>query len=94
MICVQYCCKNIEFLCKISNVELFADNIFLFSVIHDSLLSAKMLNDGLDKINKWEIQWKMSFNLDTSKQAQEVVYSRTIKKGNQWDIVFNNMTNE
>ena len=31
-----------------------------------NLTSARELNDGLKKINKWAFQWKMSFSLDPS----------------------------
>ena len=63
-----------------SNVKLFADDTSLFSVVHDVNASARELNDDLKKINKWAFQWKMSFNPDPSKQAQEVIFSRKIKK--------------
>ena len=56
----------------ISNPKLFADDTSLFSVVQDITLSAKNLNDDLKKINKGAFQWKMSFNPDPSKQAQEV----------------------
>ena len=51
----------------------------MFSVVHDVSDSARELNDDLKKINKWAFQWKMSFNPDASKQAQEVIFSRKIK---------------
>ena len=35
-------------------------------------------------------QWKMSFNPDRSKQAQEVIFSRKLKKGSHPPLVFNN----
>ena len=53
-----------------SNPKLFADNISTFSVLKDHLNSNK-LNEELSKIS----QWKMSFNLDVSKQAKEVIFS-------------------
>ena len=34
------------------------------------------LNNDLYQINKWAFQWKMSFNPDPSKQAQETILSR------------------
>ena len=58
----------------ISNPKLFADDTSLFSVVQDITLSAKNLNDDLKKINKWAFQWKMSFNPDPNKQAQEVIF--------------------
>ena len=50
------------------NVILFTDDITLFSVIHDSNVSAGELNEDLKKkISKWAFQWKMIFNPDASK---------------------------
>ena len=39
-----------------SNAKLFADNTFLFSVIHDVGTSANELNNDLYEINKWTFQ--------------------------------------
>ena len=57
-----------------SNAKLFADDTSLFSVVHDVNTSAKELNDDLKKVNDWAFQWKMSFNPDSSKQAQGVIF--------------------
>ena len=67
-----------------------ADDISLFSVVQDITLSAKNLNDDLKKINKWEFQWKMSFNPDPNKQAQEDIFSRKLNKPNHPSSNFNN----
>ena len=48
------------------------------------------LNDDLKKINKWAFQWKMSFNPDPSKQAQEVIFSRKLNKPDHPSLNFNN----
>ena len=53
-----------------TNAKLFADDTSLFSVIHDIQTSANTLNKDLERISKWATQWKMSFNPDTTKQAQ------------------------
>ena len=37
-------------------------------------------------------QWKMSFNPDPSKQGQEVIFSRKIKKPNYPELIFNNIS--
>ena len=74
----------------ISNPKLFADDASLFSVVQDITLSAKNLNDDLKKINKWTFQWKMSFNPDPNKQAQEVIFSRKLNKPNHPSLNFNN----
>ena len=61
---------------SITNVELFADDTSLFSVINDINTSPNDLNDDLSKINDCTIQWKMIFNPNPSKQAQEVIFCR------------------
>ena len=58
-----------------TNAELFADNTSLFSVIHDIQTSTNNLNKHLGRISNWATQWKMNFNPDTTKQAQEVIFS-------------------
>ena len=52
--------------------------------------SANILNNDLLKINNWAYQWKMSFNPDPSKQAQEVFFSRKVKKPSHPNLIFNN----
>ena len=63
-----------------SNAKLFADDTSLFSVIHDIQTSANNLNKDLERISQWTTQWKMNFNLDNTKQAQDVIFSRKSKK--------------
>ena len=57
-----------------SLVKLFADNIFLFFKVYDSNVSARQLSNDLQKITVWAHKWKMIFNPDVSKQAQEVAF--------------------
>ena len=52
-----------------SEAKLFADDTSLFSVVFNIDASVKELNDDLDKVQDWALQWKMSFNPDISKQA-------------------------
>ena len=63
-----------------SYVKLFADETSLFSVIHDINVSAEELNEDLKIISDWAFQWKIIFNPDASKQVQEVIFNRKIKK--------------
>ena len=72
------------------NAKLFADDTSLFSVIHDVDASANELNNDLYQINKWAFQWKMSFNPDPSKQAQEIIFSIKTKKNYHPSLHFNN----
>ena len=73
-----------------SNAKLFADDTSLFSVAHNANTTAKELNNDLVKINRLAYQWKMSFNPDSSKQAQEVIFSRETKKEYHPTLAFNN----
>ena len=75
----------------ISNPKLFADDTSFFSVIRSKHLSAQNLNEDLNKINHWAFQWKMSFNPDPSKQAQEVIFSRKLQKSVYPPLHFNNI---
>ena len=72
-----------------SNPKLFEDDTSLFSVVHDKNTSAKELSNDLRKISYWAYQWKMSFNPDPLKQAQEVIFSRKMTKTNHPTLIFN-----
>ena len=74
-----------------STVKLFADDKSIFSLVDDVNVSVTQLNDDLLKISKWAYQWKMSFNPDVSKQAQEVVFSRKSHKLAHPPVLFNNV---
>ena len=41
------------------------------------------------KMSEWECNWKMLFKPDLSKQAQEVIFSRTTNKINTLTTTFN-----
>ena len=47
----------------------------LFSIVKDPVISANDLNRDLVTISQWAHQWKMEFNPDPSKQANEVLFS-------------------
>ena len=59
-----------------SSAKLFADNNSIFTIVKDKNESANTLNNDLLLISKWAYIWKMLFNLDSSKPAQEVLFSR------------------
>ena len=63
-----------------TNVKLFADDTSLFSVVHDIATSSGDLNYDLNRVSEWAFQWKMSFNSEHSKQAQEVIFTRKLQK--------------
>ena len=72
-----------------SNSKLFTDDTSLFSVVRDLNTSAIEINDGLKKIEAWVHHWKMSFNPNPLKQAQEVIFSWKRNKPHNPDIIFN-----
>ena len=78
----------------VSSPKLSADGTSLFSVIFDKDLSVKNFNDDFNRINNWAFQWKMGFNPDPNKQAQEVLVSRKIQKSSQPSLVFNNIVTQ
>ena len=59
---------------RCSNLKRFADDTSISSAVKDHLNSSNKLNENLSKIPLWAYQWKMSFNPDFSKQAQEVIF--------------------
>ena len=65
-----------------SNAKLFEDDTSLFSVLENMTKSANKLNNDLTKISTWAFQWKMNFNPDPTKQAQEVIFSRKLQNTN------------
>ena len=67
--------KNIK-----SEVNFFADDTMLFSIVHNPLISASDLNHDLQMISNWAYQWKMSFNPQQDKQAVEVLFSNKKNK--------------
>ena len=77
-----------------SNVKLFADDTFLFSEICDPSETANVLNNDLRKICEWAKQWKMVFNPDPTKQAQEVIFSRKSHSLKHPDLYLNNLVFE
>ena len=75
---------NLESLAK-----LFADDTSLFSTVRDHAKCVKVLNDDLLKVSNWAFKWKMIFNPDITKQAQEVIFSRKSKKTDHPALYFN-----
>ena len=70
-----------------SRVKIFADGTSLFSVVNDTNISANELKKDF---SERAYKWKMSFNPDKNKQAQEVVFSRKQSKTKHLQLLFNN----
>ena len=72
-----------------SLIELFADDTSLFSTAYDPNHSPEVLNDDLNKISEWAYKWKILFNPDLTKKAQEVIFSRKNIKTDHPNVYFN-----
>ena len=76
---------------KVYYINDWSENLVsLFSIIFDKVLSVKNLNDDLNRIKKWAFQWKINFNTDPNKQAQEILFSRKTRKSSQPSLIFAN----
>ena len=64
-----------------SNPNLFADGTSFSSNVHNLNSPTNYLNEDLKKVNDWATRLKMSLNPNQAKEAQEVTFSRKIKKG-------------
>ena len=56
-----------------ANIKLFVDDTSMLSVVREPTTTSQKLNKDLDKVGLRANKWKMSFNLDSLKQAQEVI---------------------
>ena len=77
----------------ISNSKSFVDDRSLFSTVTDPNATENKISNDLHNINHnintWAYQWKMNFNSDPSKQAQDVIFSNKINVTAHLHFVFN-----
>ena len=74
-----------------SNVKFFADDTSLFSIVEDPEASFEMLQHDLNLITEWAYQWKMSFNPDPTKPAEEILFSHKNNRPYHSPLKFNNI---
>ena len=60
----------------------------MFNVVFDTDISAEVLNEDLRTVQDWQYQWKMSFNPDPAKQAEQVIFSTKVFKAEHPTIYF------
>ena len=72
-----------------ANPKLFADDNSLFSVVINVFASNIDLNNDFKKINEWAFQWKINFNPDRTKQAQELIFFHIVQMTNHPSLFFN-----
>ena len=72
------------------NAKLFAEDTSLFTIVKDENKSANVLDNDLSLILEWAFNWKMLFNPDPTKPAQEV-FSRKRKTHYHPTLSLNNI---
>ena len=72
-------------------MKIFADDTSLFSLVRDPNESSAKPGKDLGRVARWVHQWKMSFNVDLSKQAVEVHFSRKINPVDTPPVYLNNL---
>ena len=73
-----------------SSIKFFADDTSLFSTANDPNVTALELNHDLKLISDWAFQWKMCFNPDPDKPAEEVLFSQRKDNVEHPPLFFNN----
>ena len=71
-----------------SNAKLFAISLFTTKIKNES---TNVFNNDLSLISKWTYDWKMLFNPDPKKPAQEVIFSRKKQSQSHPTISLNNI---
>ena len=61
-------------------------------MVNDINTSASDLNEDLEKIGNCAFKWKMNFNPDPNKQAQEIIFSRKNTASLHTVVYFDNLT--
>ena len=59
----------------ICNPKLFADDVSLNAIMYDEKYSTENIEHDLKLIQDWSVKWKMLFNPDITKPAEEVLFT-------------------
>ena len=81
--------NDLPFELRCSAKLLMMTHTSLFSIVEDVNETTANLNKDLENINKWAKKWKMSFNPDPTKVAQEVLFSGKKSKVIHPSLIFN-----
>ena len=63
-----------------SKIKFFADDTSIYSIVKNPINTAEDMNHDLTMINQWAMQWKMCFNPDPTKPAEEILFSHKTSK--------------
>ena len=77
--------NGLNSICKI-----FADDTSIYPKVFDKDRSQRDPNNDLSIKSKWAFQWKMQFNTDPNKQANEVYFFRKSNTDDNIPIKLNN----
>ena len=72
-----------------SNCKIFADDTSLFYNVFDKHVSRATLSKDLELIINWAFQWKIQFNPNRNKQAQELYFPKKPSNQKSLDLTFN-----
>ena len=73
------------------NPKLFADDVSLIAVMYDNEKSTENIITDLKLLHEWSVTWKMEFNPDITKPAEEILF--TNRKSSNYDpITFENIS--
>ena len=64
-------------------MRLFANDSSLFAKVNSVHATQQKLSDDLNTITRWANQWKMKFNPDITKQAEQRVDMKRVKSSNE-----------
>ena len=73
-----------------SNRKLFGNDTSLFTIVKEKHEIANVLNNDRILISRWAYNWKILFNSDPNKPAQEVAFSRKKQFQSHRTISLNN----
>ena len=59
----------------VCNPKLFADDVSLNAIMHDKNTGTQNLEDDLTRLYEWSNKWKMIFNPDPTKPAEEIIFT-------------------
>ena len=74
------------------NVNLFADDTSLFTVVHGPNVASEDMSHDIVLISQWAHDWRMSFNPDPQKQAAELLFSKKRHQVDRPVILFNDIS--
>ena len=70
------------------NIRLFADDTTLYLIVDDPLDASRLINNDLEKIHKWSIDWLVTFN---PQKTESMLISKKRNKPQHPPLIMNNV---